>query len=411
VLIALGASSRAQTRKEYAASKSIEFRSVRDNVPFGLRDTAAFVKLLKQTRDTQPADLAKNDQTDLILREIPQRSDRFRGAPLRVKGIARRLYSSQSPITAGNRLYEVWITTGRKDPDPIACLVEELPPGFPDRPVISEPVAVRGFFLKLMAYKVGDKPFVAPLMVGALERRPKPDENIIEPPADEVFVRIPDGLESRSVGPPVEEKLSLKLERSGRLTIDGEVVPKNGLARKLETLADTIRFNIRSGGVLLPSDRELPVPLTLRAPDDTPSVVICKLMLDCQNHGFLKYTLELESGHDPPVGYPADAANASRTRNADGLSDDDRTIKLRIGADLRGRIGQFQLGRRTLQGTDALSRELTAILNDPNVPYDRASVELDPRLKYSEMVRVTRLLSNPAMTSVRLTPTGQNGRN
>jgi hypothetical protein len=412
IIVALGAGLRAQapSRQMKNASKSIEFRSVKDNTPLGLRDTAALVRLLKLSRDLKPAPEGKDDRSDAILQDAVEHPERSRGVPVVVRGLARRVYSSQSPLATSSRLSEIWVTTGGKGPDPVACLVEELPTGFPDRPVVSEPVIMRGLFLKLMAYKVGAKEFVAPLLVGTLEHHPKQDENLIEPPPDDVFVRLPDGLETRSVGPPVEEKMTLKLDRTGRLTIDGEVIAKKGLARKLESLAESIRYNVRAAGILLPADRELPAPLALRAPDETQCVTICKVMLDCQTYGFLKYTLELESGNDPPVGKPANSTDLPRTRNLDNLTEEQRTIQIRIAADVKGRIGVFRLGNQTLEGSDALKRELTGMLNDPNAPFDRANVELDPRLHYSEMVRVARLLSNPAMTQVKFTPADPLGR-
>jgi hypothetical protein len=409
-VVAIGVS-RAQApsdkAKARAAARSIEFRGVKDNVSLGLRDTAAFVTLLKQSRDIKPAEEAKDGRSELNLQEATVHPERFRGVPLVVRGIARRLYSSQSPLAVGNRLFEIWVTTGVKGPDPVACLVEELPSAFPDRPVISEHVVVRGFFLKLMSYTVGKKEFVVPLLVGMIEHHPKPDENVIEPPADEVFVRLPDQFETHSVGPATEDKFDLVLTRNGRLLIDGEPVTRKGAAQKVERLAESIRYNVRASGVLLPADRELPAKLTLRAADETPCSTICKLMLDCQSYGFLKFNLELESGTDPAVGKPP---KPPRTRPADLLPEEQRTIQLRIGADQRGRIGQFRLGTRTMQGVDALNRELGAIIDDPNAPFDRASVELDPRLRYADMVRVARLLADPAMTSVKFTPVEPPGR-
>ncbi len=399
VVIALGAGLRAQPPSDRAASKSIEFKSVRDKLPLGLRDTAAFVSLLKQAREIKPADQAKDARSELILQEIPEHPERYRGVALVVRGIARRVYSSQSPLAAGNRLLEVWVTTPGKGPNPIACIVEQPPPSFPDRPVISEPVVVRCFFLKLMAYKVGDKEFVAPLLIGSLEHIPRHDLNVIDPPPDEVFVRLPEGAEAHSVNPPAEEKLSLNLDRNRRLTIDGEAIAKKSLAKKLEGLAETIRFNVRAAGVLLPRDRELPANVTLRAPGDTPCTAIYKLMLDCQACGFLKYALEL-AGDDPAALEPANPALPPPARKENNLADEQRTLQLKLRADQKGQIGRLQLGNQTLQGFDALKREITAILNDPNAPFDRADVQLDPRLKYSEMVRVARLLANPVMTSI-----------
>ncbi len=399
VVIALGSGSRAQPPSDQAASKSIEFRSVKDRLPLGLRDTAAFVSLLERARESKPADDPKDARTELILQEVPEHPERYRGVPLMVRGIARRVFSSQSPLAAGNRLLEVWITTPGKGPNPVACIVEDPPLGFPDRPVISEPVVVRGFFLKLMAYKVGEKEFVAPLLIGRLEHVPGRDLNVIDPPPDEVFVRLPEGAEAHSVGPPAEEKLSLKLDRNGRLTIDGEAIAKKSLARKLEGLAESIRFNVRAAGVLLPRDRELPAALTLRAPDETPCTTVYKLMLDCQACGFLKYALERERD-DPAAPEPASPAAPPPARKENNLPDEQKTIQIKLRADPKGRIGRLQLGNQTLQGFDALKRDLTAILNDPKAPFDRANVQLDPRLRYSEMVRVAKLLGNPIMTSI-----------
>ncbi len=399
--IALSSSSRAQPPHARPAPKSVEFKSVTDGVPLGLRDTAAFVRLLKQAREIKPAEDAKDAKSELILSEIWENSQRYRGVPVTVRGIARRVYTSQSPLAAGNRLFEVWITTTVKGPNPIACIVEEPPSSFPDRPVISEPVVVRGFFLKLMAYKVGAKEFTVPLLVGALEHHAQRELNVIDPPPDEVFLRLPEGTDARSVGPAAEEKFSLKLDRNGRLTIDGEAIARKGLARTLEGLAASIRFNVRAGGVLLPADRELPAALTLRAPGETPCAMVCKLMLEFQAWGFLKYSLELASDEPAPVEPANPAAAPPPVRKENNLPDDQRTIQIKLRADQRGQIGRLQLGNDTLQGFEALKRALHEILNDPNAPFDRADVQLDPRLKYYEMVRVAKLLANPIMTKVR----------
>jgi hypothetical protein len=399
VAVALLGRSNAQPPSDRSIDQSFAFKSVKDKGPLGLRDTAALVSLLRRARQIQPADHAKVARSELSLQEIAAHCEKYRGVPLVAHGIARRVYSSQSPLAAGNRLLEVWITTADKGPNPLACIIEEPPPGFPDRPVISEPVVVRGYFLKLMAYKVGQKEFAAPLLIGTLEHRPKDDQSVIDPPSDEVFVRLPDGAEARSVGPAAEEKLSLTLDRSGRLTIDGDVIAKKSLTRKLEALAASIRFNVRAGGVVLPRDRELPAALTFRAPDDIPCTTIHKLMLDCQATGFIKYFLEPASD-DPSVPQPAGSADPAPARKENNLPDEQRTIQIRLRADQKGRIARIQLGGQTLQGYDALKRELTEILSDPNAPFDRANVELDPSLKYSEMVRLSKVLASPLMKSI-----------
>ncbi len=116
-----------------------------------------------------------------------------------------------------------------------------------------------------------------------------------------------------------------------------------------------------------------------------------------------------ESATTPPLRNPR-ARLRRRRRKENNLPDEQKTIQIKLRADPKGRIGRLQLGNQTLQGFDALKRDLTAILNDPKAPFDRANVQLDPRLRYSEIVRVAKLLGNPIMTSIHFTLAEPPGR-
>jgi hypothetical protein len=52
-----------------------------------------------------------------------------------------------------------------------------------------------------------------------------------------------------------------------------------------------------------------------------------------------------------------------------------------------GSIGRVELGEHLMQGFEALRLELESTFNDRNLPFDQASLEIDPTLKYSEIVR------------------------
>jgi hypothetical protein len=58
-------------------------------------------------------------------------------------------------------------------------------------------------------------------------------------------------------------------------------------------------------------------------------------------------------------------------------------------------LGQIRVGETAIS-TDpkALEQELVKYFNDPSLPFDQTVLRVDPRLKYSELVKVINAFSN-----------------
>ena len=110
------------------------------------------------------------------------------------------------------------------------------------------------------------------------------------------------------------------------------------------------------------------------------------------------------------IAIPADllaetrSAPAARNREYD-LPAEFRTIPIRLVADDRGRTALAEVGERQYQGFDALRAELTSILDDPELAFDRARISVDPRLMCSELNRVMDVLARGHVTGFELAPT------
>ncbi len=84
------------------------------------------------------------------------------------------------------------------------------------------------------------------------------------------------------------------------------------------------------------------------------------------------------SAEPPPIdaAAPSDVPAALRTL----------TTTLRASAD--GGLAGIELGEDAVGGLDDLSTRLDAVLKDPNLGFDQALIQVDPRLHYAELVRV-----------------------
>ena len=61
-----------------------------------------------------------------------------------------------------------------------------------------------------------------------------------------------------------------------------------------------------------------------------------------------------------------------------------------------------EVGELQLVGFDSIRAELTSILNDPELPFDRACITVDPRLIRSELGRVIEVLMSKNVTTIEL---------
>jgi biopolymer transport protein ExbD len=68
------------------------------------------------------------------------------------------------------------------------------------------------------------------------------------------------------------------------------------------------------------------------------------------------------------------------------------TTILRAGGD--GLLGEVMLADKPIQGMDELKKELESFVNDPILSFDQALIKVDPRLKYSEVIKVIDVFSS-----------------
>jgi hypothetical protein len=157
------------------ADASPEFESVTDKTPIGLRDMAAYKLLLKRARETSAADLARQSRRDVYFTDLFEQPAHYRGVALHLLGTAMRIHSYESRLSPEGRLYEAWVRTDESQGHPYICVFEDLPPGMPVAPDVSERVVFNGYFLKQMRYVAGrDIPRAAPLLVGRVGWTPGP---------------------------------------------------------------------------------------------------------------------------------------------------------------------------------------------------------------------------------------------
>jgi biopolymer transport protein ExbD len=71
-----------------------------------------------------------------------------------------------------------------------------------------------------------------------------------------------------------------------------------------------------------------------------------------------------------------------------------RTLKTVLRAGDGGKIGEITLADKPIPGMDELKKELEGFVNDPLVSFDQALIKVDPRLKYSELMRVIDVFSS-----------------
>ncbi|MBY0396654.1 MAG: hypothetical protein K2X91_09340, partial [Thermoleophilia bacterium] len=107
------------------------FASVVDKTPLGLRDTAAYARLLEKARARTPAALAAEARRDVLFAHLWGRPGSYRGVPVHLQGAARRVLRYDSKLAKGGWLYEAWIFTPESQNHPYVCVFEDVPAGFP----------------------------------------------------------------------------------------------------------------------------------------------------------------------------------------------------------------------------------------------------------------------------------------
>jgi hypothetical protein len=146
-----------------------EFETVTDKTPISLRDMAAYELLVKRVRETSAAELARQSRRDVYFTDLWEQPARYRGVAIHLLGTALRIHALESNLSPGGRRYEAWVSTHESQGNPYVCVFEDLPPGIPVGPELSERVVFNGYFLKQMRYLAGkDIPRAAPVLVGRI---------------------------------------------------------------------------------------------------------------------------------------------------------------------------------------------------------------------------------------------------
>jgi hypothetical protein len=397
-----GPTTRAEPPAERVSPRSVEFEGVQDRVPLGFRDYAALIALSKQARTGLTADLIKAARHDVGLEELLNKSAEYRGELIELRGLARRRYS---PLELGGRkgVFEVWITVPTEGLTPIACVLEKLPEEFPRREDISEPVVFRGFFLKVITYLAGDVSRDAPLLIGRMETLP--DRQVAGPPPAGPNNRLPSASAFENGLWLTEDRIPIEVVSRDRLIVDGQPVARDALVAKLAALAERTRRNAQAVGLAIESEDGLPAVLTIRASAETPFAVITRIIQTGEASRFRGFQLHLNTEQDQvaPQG-PARRVPAVEQRPGTDLPETIRTVPVLLLSDGAGQIGRAEIGENILQGFAALERELGTMFTDPELPFDRVKLEVDPNLHYSEVVRLSGVLAGLKVTGVTIGP-------
>lgn len=77
-----------------------------------------------------------------------------------------------------------------------------------------------------------------------------------------------------------------------------------------------------------------------------------------------------------------------------------RTLDTGLKAGEGGQLGRVTLGDNAIDGLAAFEKELTSILNDPNLAFDQALIRVDPRLHYAEVMKVIGIYAKLKITKI-----------
>ncbi|MHC5540014.1 hypothetical protein ACYOEI_17485 [Singulisphaera rosea] len=150
--------------------RSVEFETVTDKTSLGLRDMAAYKKLLDQAKGKTPDVLARESRRDVLSIQVWERPKDYRGVPIHILGTVLRAMTYESQLSKTGRLYEAWMVTSDSQRNPYVCVFEDAPKGFPIGDNLSERVVFNGYFLKLMKYRSGKDLgfYTSPVLIGKI---------------------------------------------------------------------------------------------------------------------------------------------------------------------------------------------------------------------------------------------------
>jgi biopolymer transport protein ExbD len=93
---------------------------------------------------------------------------------------------------------------------------------------------------------------------------------------------------------------------------------------------------------------------------------------------------------------PATDANAKDNDLPAGL----KTLPVILRANDDGSIGQITLGENNVADLKELETQVKELFNNPTLPFDQTVLRSDPRLKWSEVVKVINIFSDNKVTKI-----------
>jgi biopolymer transport protein ExbD len=204
--------------------------------------------------------------------------------------------------------------------------------------------------------------------------------------------------------PAEDEGIPFTVTRDGSVTFENEPIGLTDLAATLTRLAAQIRQSALAIRMPLDAKRGLPAVICIRGDGEIRCANILRILIESGKSGFRRFALK-SPDTEAPADRPAESKAASATRhNKNDPPAGLRTIPISIAADDRGRIACAEIGEVQHATFEALRTELTSMLCDPDLPFDRVSIRVDPRLVFSELIRTTDLLLSLKVTGIDLTP-------
>jgi biopolymer transport protein ExbD len=105
----------------------------------------------------------------------------------------------------------------------------------------------------------------------------------------------------------------------------------------------------------------------------------------------VQYTMNLL----PPQPATSITSEAPTDKPSDNLPASLRTLPTILRAGEGGRLAQIMVGETPIPtGTKELELELDKYFKDPDLPFDQTMLKVDPRLKYSELMKVMNAFMN-----------------
>ena len=147
----------------------VEFHGIVDKRPLIPRECAAYKLLVDLVRETPVDSLRAESRRDLTYSQFLDNPARYRGLPVHIEGMARRIVQQSAQTTEiwpDKDYYEAVLFTADSQKYPWWVAFEEAPEGLQIGDNIFQPVVFDGYFFKLLAYEAGDALRYAPLLVG-----------------------------------------------------------------------------------------------------------------------------------------------------------------------------------------------------------------------------------------------------